>query len=77
MLMQKSINVKMIDAHGQCATSKSVSHTDVVFILSLFFAFYLSHASDLATAHNCGKSSRTVFQYFIVAFIVRMWVNGL
>jgi len=41
MLMQKSINVKMIDAHGQCATSKSVSlsHTDIMFILSLFWPF--------------------------------------
>jgi len=75
MLMQKSINVKMIDAHGQCATSQLVIQMRVYFIT--FFAFYLSHASDLATAHNCGKSSRTVFQYFIVAFIVRMWVNGL
>jgi len=64
MLMQKSINVKMISAHAQCATSQSVSHTDVAFYFITFLAFYVSHVSDFATANNCGMSSRTVSIFY-------------
>jgi hypothetical protein len=46
MLMQKSINVKMIGAHDQCATSKSV-------VILSYLSLNLSHSSDLAAAHPC------------------------
>jgi len=72
MLMQKSINVKMISAHAQCATSQSVSHTDVAFYFITFLAFYLSHVSDLPQLITV-ECLQGLFPYFIAAFIVRMW----
>jgi len=49
----------MISAHAQCATSQSVSHTDVAFYFITFLAFYLSHVSDFATASVLKAVRRT------------------